>query len=49
MTPDEAWIGHKPKVKHLCVFGCGAYAHIPKDERKKMDPKAKKKKHLPRI
>lgn len=42
MTPYEAWTGYKPKVKHLRVFGCSAYAHIPKDERKKIDPKAKK-------
>ena len=27
MTPYEAWIGVKPKVKHLRVFGCDAYAH----------------------
>ncbi len=32
MTPYEAWHGEKPKVDHLRVFGCDAYAHIPKDE-----------------
>ena len=37
MTPYD-----KPNVNHLCIFGCSAYAHIPKDERSKMDPKAKK-------
>ncbi|XP_063049961.1 uncharacterized protein LOC134444635 [Engraulis encrasicolus] len=37
MTPYEAWT-----VSHLRVFGCDAYAHIPKDERKKLDPKARK-------
>jgi hypothetical protein len=42
MTPFEAWSGRKPEVKHLRSFGCAAYAHIPKDERKKFDPKAKK-------
>ncbi len=26
----------------LCIFGCIAYAHIPKDETKKLDSKAKK-------
>ena len=41
MTPYEIWTIHKPKVKHLCAFGCKVYAHIPKDKRKKMDPKAK--------
>ena len=33
MTPLEAWTGKKPNVKHLQIFGCTAYAHIPKDER----------------
>ena len=42
MTPCEAWTRKKPKVAHLRVFGCEAYAHIPKDERRKLDPKARK-------
>lgn len=42
MTPFEAWTGEKPNVDHLRVFGCTVYAHVPKDERKKLDPKAKK-------
>ena len=42
MTPYEAWFGEKPKVKHLRVFECGAYAHIPKDEQGKLDSKARK-------
>ena len=41
MTPYEAWTGDKPSVKHLRVFGCVCYAHVPKDERKKLDPKAR--------
>ena len=32
MTPYEAWYGYKPKAHHLRVFGCDAYAHIPKDK-----------------
>ena len=32
----------KPNVDHLRVFGCNVYAHIAKDERHKLDPKAKK-------
>ncbi len=32
----------KSDVGHLRVFGCTAYAHIQKDERKKLDIKAKK-------
>ena len=42
MTPYEAWYGYKPKVKHLRVFGCDAYMHIPKDERSKFESKATK-------
>ena len=32
----------KPNVNHLREFGCSAYTHVPKDERTKLDPKAKK-------
>ena len=42
MTPLQAWFGQKPGVKHLRVFGCAAYAHIPRDERGKLDSKSKK-------
>ena len=42
MTPFEAWNGRKPNVNELRVFGCAAYSHIPKDERKKLNPKAKR-------
>lgn len=41
MTPYEAFTGKKPSVKHFRVFGCACYAHIPKEERKKLDFKAK--------
>ena len=41
-TSYEAWTGEKPKVDHLRAFGCASYAHIPKDERRKLDVKAKK-------
>ncbi len=41
-TPYEAWYGQKPKVDHLRVFGCDAFAHIPKDERGKFDTKTRK-------
>ena len=40
-TPFEAWYGKKPNVSHLRVFGCSAYTHVPKDQRKKLDSKAK--------
>lgn len=28
-TPVEAWSGRKPSAKHLRVFGCICYTHIP--------------------
>ena len=42
MTPFEAWVGEKPNVGHLRTFGCVAYARVAKDERKKLDSKARK-------
>lgn len=41
-TPYERFFDDKPSVKHLRVFGCVSYVHIPKDERKKLDRKSKK-------
>lgn len=42
MAPFEVWTSKKPNVKHLRIFGCTAYAHIPKDERQKLDSKSSK-------
>ena len=42
LTPVEGWTGSKPSVNHLKAFGCVAYAHISKEERRKLDPKAKR-------
>ena len=42
MTPYEAWTGVKPTVKHLRVFGCDAFVHVPRDERHKLDSKCRK-------
>ena len=42
MTPFEAWMGEKPNVEHLRTFGCVVYAHVAKDERKKLDLKTRK-------
>ena len=41
-TPYECWYNRKPKLDHLRVFGCIAYAHIPKALRQKLDKKARK-------
>ena len=42
MTPYEALYGEKPDVAHLRQFGSTCYAHVPKDERRKLDSKARK-------
>ena len=42
ITPYEAWSGTKPDVSSLRIFGCSAYAHVPKAERRKLDSKAGK-------
>jgi Reverse transcriptase (RNA-dependent DNA polymerase)/Integrase core domain/GAG-pre-integrase domain len=39
-TPEEAYSGKKPYIGHLRVFGCRAYAHIPKETRNKLEPNA---------
>ncbi|KAF2360277.1 Reverse transcriptase RNA-dependent DNA polymerase [Trinorchestia longiramus] len=33
--------GHKPNAQHFRIFGCIAYARIPKDEREQLDSKNK--------
>lgn len=38
-TPFELAMGRKPTVDDLRVFGCPAYAHVPKALRKKLDAK----------
>lgn len=40
--PEEKWSGIRVNLSHLKVFGCMAYAYVPKELRKKMDPKSKK-------
>ncbi|PKI31536.1 hypothetical protein CRG98_048071 [Punica granatum] len=40
-TKDQVWTGKEVSYKHLKVFGCRASAHIPRDERSKLDTKAK--------
>lgn len=39
--PERAWIEKYVFSEHLRVFGCIAFVHIPKDERSKLDNKAK--------
>ena len=34
--PQEIWTGSKPNYDKLRIFGCEAYALIPKDDRRKL-------------
>ncbi|CAH9138620.1 unnamed protein product [Cuscuta epithymum] len=40
-VPDRVWSGKDVSYRHLRVFGCKAFVHIPKDERSKLDVKSK--------
>lgn len=40
-TPFEAWTSNLPDISHLRRVGCVAYAHVPKEERRKLDVKSK--------
>ena len=42
ITPFEKWYSRKPDLANLKVFGCVAYAHVPKQFRTKLDNKAVK-------
>ena len=41
-TPYLLWYGEKPNLKHVRVFGCMVYTHIPDRNHKKLDKKAQK-------
>ena len=41
-TPKEVFIGEKPNMPHLRIFGCPVYFHIPKEKRTKMEPSGNK-------
>jgi hypothetical protein len=40
ITPEEAWSGHKPSIRHLRVFGCKVGVHIPQELRGTVDAKS---------
>jgi hypothetical protein len=42
MTPEEAFTEVKPVVRHLGIFGCHVYIHVPKEKRTKLDPSGRK-------
>lgn len=39
-TPFELWESRKPDISKLRVFGCRVFTHIPKELRRKLDPKS---------
>jgi len=39
-TPNQAWRWRKLSLKHLPVFGCLAFVHVPKEKLKKLDYRA---------
>ena len=40
ITLEEAWSKIKPDASHFRVFGCEAWAHIPDEKRKALQPKS---------
>jgi hypothetical protein len=42
ITPEEAWSSIKPDVSHSHVFGSEAWAHIPDEKHKALEPKSEK-------
>ena len=40
-TPKQVLTGRKPDISRFKVFGCKAWALVPKPHRKKLDPRAK--------
>eukprot|EP00253_Pinus_taeda_P005463 PITA_05463 len=39
ITPEEAWSSIKPDVSHFRIFGSEAWAHIPDEKHKALEPK----------
>lgn len=39
-TPYQLWTGQLPDISYTSIFGCRAYAHIPKQKQHKFDPRA---------
>lgn len=42
MSPIAHWSGKEPGLGHLRVFGSTAWVHIPKEKRRKLDPKSRR-------
>ena len=42
LTPEEDFIGVKPEVGHLRIFGCPIYMHVTKEKKTKIEPSGRK-------
>jgi hypothetical protein len=42
ITHEEDFMGKKPNISHLRIFGCIVYCHIPVEKRTKLDPTTEK-------
>jgi hypothetical protein len=42
MTPYQALFHQKPALRHIRIFGCPAYVHVPKEKGKKIDSQIQK-------
>jgi len=42
MTPHNVWTSKKTSLTHFKVFGCDSYVHVLKENKSKMDKKAKR-------
>eukprot|EP00253_Pinus_taeda_P023523 PITA_23523 len=42
ITPEEAWSSIKPDVSHFRIFGSEAWAHIPDEKHKALEPHSEK-------
>ncbi|PSR73943.1 hypothetical protein PHLCEN_2v10250 [Hermanssonia centrifuga] len=40
ITPHEVYLGAKPSVANLRIFGCKVFVYIPDEKRKKLDSKS---------
>jgi hypothetical protein len=38
MIPEEAFIGRRPDVEHIRIFGCLTFSHVSSERRTKLDP-----------
>lgn len=41
-TQYEMWIGKRPDLSHIRIFGSEVFAHVPKEQRSKWDKKSRK-------